>query len=104
MKLPNVRRMIDIPNCSSCSKQSTINCPYVTTHESVMWIDEDGNTLQDEQLSMSVSITGCISHPDTRKYLMRDLIKKLECYKNCQKNKGAVIAYNTAISLINGVE
>lgn len=72
-------------NCSTCTKQSTPDCPYVTTHESVLWMDEDGNTLQDEHLSMSVSITGCLSHPNAREYLIQDVIQELERRSNADR-------------------
>jgi hypothetical protein len=52
-------------------------------------MDEDGNTLQDEHLSMSVSITGCLFHPDARAYLMQDELKGLERWGIIKWNKRA---------------
>jgi len=68
-------------NCEKCPKFNKPSCPYVDDGQH-MWMDEDGNTLSDEQVEMTTCVVGCASHPLALQVLAKPVIKVLE---RCEK-------------------
>lgn len=82
------------PNCESCPKQHTKDCP----------IDfEKSNGNSDIFGGMNRVTRNCLMgcHPDTKAWLMKDVMKELERRANMLGGEYAV-AYMSAILLIKG--
>jgi len=100
--------MIDMPHCGNCGR-SQVDCPLDNTPISKV-----------SQQSLIVKTVGCLFHPNSREWLMQDVIKelKMRVQQNEQKANdvdvlshmhtgliGRTIGLRRAISLIeNGVK
>lgn len=72
------------PNCSTCDKRKKMGCPI---QEEVNYFKIKEYVTVPTGWETVVSAVGCLSHPDAREYLMKDVLKELERkLKREQKN------------------
>lgn len=83
------------PNCSTCTRGET-------NPNDDFWCGVRKDWLDCTEID-HIAVVGCLSHPDAKAWLMRDVIEELETRKT-QKNRFGdqrmVPAYQEAITLI----